>query len=65
MSATQVTAKLAQRLSAAQWLWTFALVAFILAAHYGNLDWSPVLIPSAVLIWYGTMRGGHNRPAQE
>ena len=42
--------------SRAQWLWTLALVIFILVAFYGKLDWSPVLIPSAILTWYGAIR---------
>ncbi len=45
-----------------QWLWTVALVTFILAALYDNLEWSPVLVPSALLIWYGAIRASaHGR----
>ena len=48
-----------------QWLCTAALVAFIGLAIYGKLDWSPVLIPSAIFIWYGAIRAADQRGGQE
>lgn len=39
-----------------QWLWTAALIAFIVISTYCKLDWSPVLVPSAILTWYGAIR---------
>lgn len=36
--------------------WTGVLVCFIVVAIYGKLDWLPILIPSAILIWYGIIR---------
>ncbi len=40
-----------------EWLWTGALITFVATALYGKLEWSPALTPSAILIWYGLVRG--------
>jgi hypothetical protein len=54
-------AEIAHRWSSAQWIWTALLAFFIALAVYDNLDWWPVLIPSAILTWYGAMRSTTGR----
>ncbi len=44
------------RWSATQWIWTLLLLCFIVVAVCGKLDWWPVLLPSAILTWYGAVR---------
>jgi len=34
-----------------------SVLAFIVIAVCGKLEWSPVLIPSVILAWYGFIRG--------
>jgi hypothetical protein len=43
--------------------WTVVLVMFGLVAMYGGETWLVVLIPAAMLVWYGaipTLKSGRN-----
>ena len=43
--------------------WTFVLILLGMAALYGGSRWLTVLIPAAVLVWYGAgpaWRSGRN-----
>jgi hypothetical protein len=33
--------------------WTMALVIFVVVVIYDQADWMGLMIPSAILIWYG------------
>jgi hypothetical protein len=38
--------------------WTLALVLFLAFASYGRLQWLSLIIPGAVLTWYGLVAAG-------
>jgi hypothetical protein len=43
--------------------WTFVLILLGMAALYGGSGWLTILIPAAVLVWYGAgsaLRSGRN-----
>ena len=43
--------------------WTIVLVVFGVAALYTGPGWLPILIPAAMLVWYGVapvLRNGRN-----
>jgi hypothetical protein len=43
--------------------WMLVLILFGIIALFGGTEWAIVLIPAAVLIWYGSaplLRGGRN-----
>jgi len=43
--------------------WTFVLILFGLIALVGGDKWLVVLIPAAIMVWYGVgpaLRGGRN-----
>jgi len=35
--------------------WTLALVLFLAVAIYNRFDWLGLMIPGAILIWYGVV----------
>lgn len=41
--------------------WTLALVLFLGCAIYGRLQWLSLVIPGAVLVWYGLVSAGTGR----
>jgi len=38
--------------------WTVTLVLFLAFAIYGKLQWLSLVIPGAVLVWYGLVTAG-------
>lgn len=42
-------------------VWTVALVLFLAFAIYGKLQWLSLVIPGAVLVWYGLVSSGPER----
>jgi hypothetical protein len=41
--------------------WTVALVLFLAFAIYGRLQWLSLVIPGALLVWYGLVSSGTER----
>jgi len=41
--------------------WTVGLVPFLAFAIYGRLQWLSLVIPGAVLVWYGMVSSGTGR----
>lgn len=42
-------------------VWTVALLLFLAFAIYGKLQWLSLVIPGAVLVWYGLVTSGTER----
>ena len=42
-------------------VWTVALVLFLAFSIYGKLQWLSLVIPGAVLVWYGMVSSGTGR----
>jgi hypothetical protein len=43
--------------------WTIVLIIFGIAALYGGVKWLSLLVPAAILVWYGArpiMQAGRN-----
>jgi len=41
--------------------WTVGLALFLAFAIYGRLQWLSLVIPGAVLVWYGMVGSGTGR----
>jgi hypothetical protein len=42
-------------------VWTVALALFLALAIYDKLQWLSLVIPGAVLVWYGLVTSGTER----